>query len=103
VREPGGQALTWRVGADVEALAWAPHAPTSFLASCEDGRVAAFDARAGAGSPPLFRLSAHDAPTCALSFNPAVPGLLATASTDGKVRHTSAALQAACTCPAPSK
>ena len=85
MRDPAGQALSWTVSADVEALAWSPHAPTTFLVSCEDGLVAAFDARAGAGSPPLFRLSAHDAPACALSFNPAVPGLLATASTDGKV------------------
>lgn len=39
----------------------------------------------GAGSNPLYRLSAHDKATCALSFCPAVPGLLATSSTDKKV------------------
>ena len=39
-----------------------------------------------AGSNPLFRLSAHDKPTCALSFCPAAPGLLATASTDQQVK-----------------
>lgn len=39
----------------------------------------------GAGSSPLYRLSAHDKATCALSFCPAVPGLLATSSTDKKV------------------
>jgi hypothetical protein len=38
----------------------------------------------GSGSEPLFRLSAHDKPTCALSFSAAAPGLLATASTDKK-------------------
>jgi periodic tryptophan protein 1 len=35
-----------------------------------------------AGSRPLFKLSAHNKPTCALSFCPQAPGLLATASTD---------------------
>ena len=37
------------------------------------------------GSAALFRLSAHDKPTCTLSFCPAVRGLLATGSTDKKV------------------
>ena len=36
------------------------------------------------GSGPLWRLSAHEAPACSLSFCPAAPGLLATASTDKK-------------------
>lgn len=39
----------------------------------------------GAGSAPLFTLAAHNKATCALSFCPAVPGLMATASTDKKV------------------
>ena len=82
------QALSWSVAADVEALTWAPLAPTTFVASSEDGLVAAFDARAGPGSAPLYRLAAHDQPACALSFCPAVPGLLCTASTDGVVRLT---------------
>ncbi|KIY96146.1 hypothetical protein MNEG_11815 [Monoraphidium neglectum] len=82
----GGAVPTWKVSADVEALAWAPHAPTVFLVSSEDGVVAAYDARGGAGSKPLFRLAAHDKPACALSFCPAAPGLLATASTDKKAK-----------------
>jgi periodic tryptophan protein 1 len=45
----GGAVPTWKVSADVEALAWAPHAPTVFLVSSEDGVVAAYDARGGAG------------------------------------------------------
>ena len=52
----------------------------------EDGIVACFDARKGPSSAPLYRLAAHDKPTCALSFCPAAPGLLATASTDKMVR-----------------
>ncbi|EIE25396.1 WD40 repeat-like protein [Coccomyxa subellipsoidea C-169] len=86
VRVPDGQPLTWKVSADVEALTWSPHAPTTFLVSSEDGLVSAYDARGGAGSEPLFRLAAHDAATCALSFNPAAPNLLATASTDNMVK-----------------
>ena len=38
-----------------------------------------------AGSAPLWRLSAHDAPACSLTFSPAAPTLMATASTDKKV------------------
>jgi periodic tryptophan protein 1 len=84
VRAVEGQPMSWSVSSDVEALAWDMHSPTVFLVSCEDGLVCAHDARAGAGSEPLFRLSAHDASTCALSFNPAAPNLVATASTDKK-------------------
>lgn len=86
MRAPEGQPLTWTVSADVEALTWSPHAPTTFLVSSEDGLVSAYDARCGAGADPLFRLAAHDTATCALSFNPAAPNLLATASTDNRVR-----------------
>jgi periodic tryptophan protein 1 len=41
---------------------------------------------AAPGSKPVFRLAAHDKPACALSFCPAAPGLLATASTDKKAK-----------------
>lgn len=84
VRAPDAKPLMWPVSADVEALTWNPHAPTTFMVSSEDGLVVLYDARSGVGSEPLFRLSAHDAATCALSFNPAAPDLVATASTDKK-------------------
>lgn len=51
----------------------------------------------GAGSAPLFTLAAHNKATCALSFCPAVPGLMATASTDKKVGRLRV-----CTCRTPS-
>jgi hypothetical protein len=76
---------TWQVSADVEALAWDPHNPTQFVVSAEDGVVAAYDARQGANSAPLYQLGAHEKATSCLSFCPAVKGLLATASTDKKV------------------
>eukprot|EP00879_Flechtneria_rotunda_P025009 GHRR01026538.1.p1 GENE.GHRR01026538.1~~GHRR01026538.1.p1 ORF type:complete len:496 (+),score=199.68 GHRR01026538.1:510-1997(+) len=82
MRTPSGAALLWGVSADVEALTWNPGSPTCFLVAAEDGLVTAFDARGGAGSSPLFRLAAHYKPTCAMSFNPTAPGLLATVSTD---------------------
>ncbi|GLC43281.1 hypothetical protein PLESTB_001490200 [Pleodorina starrii] len=85
-RTPQGDPARWRITADVESLCWNPHDPTCFLVSSEDGIVAQLDARKGPGSAPLFRLSAHDKPACTLSFCPAVRGLLATGSTDKKVK-----------------
>lgn len=75
-----------QVTADVEALAWNPHTPTQFVVSSEDGAVVCLDARRGAGSPPLFTLTAHDKAASALSFCPGLPGLLLTASTDKRVK-----------------
>lgn len=86
VRSAGSDPLRWQLSADVETLCWVPHDPTNFIVASEDGIVACFDARRGAGSEPLYQLSAHDKPTCALSFCPSAPGLLATASTDKKVK-----------------
>lgn len=86
LRAPDGDVPAWLLSADCEALAWSPAAPTQFLVSSEDGLVAAYDARAGAGAAPLWRLAAHDKPACALAFSAAAPGMLATASTDKKVQ-----------------
>ena len=47
-RAPAAVPLAWEVQADLEALCWAPHAPTQFVASDEGGMVTCFDARAGA-------------------------------------------------------
>lgn len=49
-RTPQGDPARWKVSADVEALTWNPHDPTCFLVSSEDGIVAHFDARKGAGA-----------------------------------------------------
>ena len=82
VRSPGAATPKWDLSADAECAAWSLAQPTQFLVASEDGVVACFDARSGAGTPPLFRLAAHDKPTCSLSFCPAAPNLLATASAD---------------------
>eukprot|EP00873_Tetraselmis_striata_P021448 jgi/Tetstr1/441712/TSEL_029935.t1 len=81
-----GSCASWAVSRDVEALTWCPHAPTCFLVSSEDGLVACYDARKGAGSDPLYSLHAHDKPTCTMSFSVGAPGLLLTGSTDKKLK-----------------
>ena len=106
VRSPAGTKSSnssavpsWKVGADVEALAWDPSSPTDFYVAAEDGVVSCFDARsAGSGAKPKFRLSAHTKAATALAFAGAgagsasgssgcvAPGLLATGSTDKKVK-----------------
>lgn len=87
---------------------WDPHNEHRFLVSTEDGLVSAFDARHAGGatskkgskgkggkasgggngglSKGLFTLSAHEKATCTMSFNPQAPNLLATGSTDRKVK-----------------
>ena len=80
-----------------------PQAPAMLILSCpcvqvssEDGIVACFDARKGANSDALYRLSAHDHATCALSFSSAAPGLLATCSTDKQVQCAAIACVNSC-------
>lgn len=75
----------WTLSSDVEALGWNPHAPTQFAVSCENGNVIIYDTRNGPDAEPFLQFSAHNKATTAVSFNPAVPGLLLTASTDKKV------------------
>jgi periodic tryptophan protein 1 len=57
---PGGKKSpappTWQTSADVEAVAWSPGRPTSFVVSSEDGLVVCFDTRAGAGELAFFFL-----------------------------------------------
>lgn len=110
VRAPTAAALRFPVPADVEHLAWNPTQAEHFVVSAEDGHVLYFDARAassaapaaagggkkagkkgagesgGGGAKPLWTLKAHDKPTTALSFCPAVAGLLATGSVDKTVK-----------------
>ncbi|KAF2312341.1 hypothetical protein GH714_034301 [Hevea brasiliensis] len=81
----------WSVTADVESLAWDPHSNHSFVVSLEDGTVQGFDIRAvksdsSSDSKPSFTLHAHDSAVCTVSYNPFVPSLLATGSTDKMVK-----------------
>lgn len=86
VRTPEATSAAWQCAADVEALAWSPHAPTQFVVSAESGEVVCFDTRLGAGAAAVFTLAAHTKPTTSVAFNPVVPHLLVTASIDKTVR-----------------
>lgn len=77
--------------ADTECVAWDLGTPQRFLVATEDGLVACHDARklgqsGDAANSCVYTLSAHDKATCAMSFNPAAPQVLATASTDKTVK-----------------
>ncbi|VFQ73573.1 unnamed protein product [Cuscuta campestris] len=90
-RNPSHSGLYWSVPADVESLAWDPHNEHSFAASLKNGTVVCFDVRtassdASADQKPSFTLHAHDKPVSSISYNPAVPNLLATGSTDETVK-----------------
>ncbi|KAJ4723722.1 Transducin/WD40 repeat-like superfamily protein [Melia azedarach] len=82
----------WSVTADVESLAWDPHTEHSFVASLEDGTIKGFDIRTAKSDPDStsqqssFTLHAHDKAVCSVSYNPLVPNLLATGSTDKMVK-----------------
>lgn len=99
VRTPDVAAAAWQCSADVEALAWSPHAPTQFAVSSESGEVACFDTRQGANSAPVFTLAAHNKPTTSIAYNPVAPHLLVTASIDKTVCLRRFCLQFSCRCP----
>ncbi|KAF3640446.1 putative protein TPX2-like [Capsicum annuum] len=111
-RKPAHSGFKFSVAADVESLAWDPHSEHSFvvsactvfvttnsiyvkalfvLVSLENGTVTSFDIRAASSdstseTKPTFTIHAHDKATSSLSFNPLVPNLLATGSTDKTVK-----------------
>ncbi|XP_027169100.1 uncharacterized WD repeat-containing protein C17D11.16 [Coffea eugenioides] len=81
----------WSVAADVESLAWDPHAEHSFVVSLENGMVSGFDIRASSSKlssdpKPSFTLHAHDKAVCSITYNRLVPNLLATGSMDKTVK-----------------
>ncbi|CAI5466651.1 unnamed protein product [Closterium sp. Yama58-4] len=100
VRSPDATVLRWGVSADVEALAWDPHDSTRFVVSSEDGLICCHDTRAGSSnttaassaSPSssfpnaLFTIHAHTKAACTVSWNPKIPNLLASGSTDKTVK-----------------
>ncbi|CAI7813147.1 unnamed protein product [Closterium sp. NIES-53] len=104
VRSPDATVLRWGVSADVEALAWDPHDSTRFVVSSEDGLICCHDTRAGSSNATatapsassasavssfpsaLFTIHAHTKAACTVSWNPKVPNLLASGSTDKTVK-----------------
>lgn len=90
-RKPSHSGFKFSVGADVESLAWDPHSEHSFVVSLENGTVTSFDIRAATSAStsetkPSFTIHAHDKAASSLCFNPLVPNLLATGSTDKMVK-----------------
>jgi len=88
VRAPA-KTISVKLTADVECCAWDLGNPERFLVSTEDGLVVCHDARmlaSGGGNSAVYTLGAHDKAACALSFCPAAPQMLATASTDKTVK-----------------
>lgn len=90
-RIPSHTGFKWSLSADVESVAWDPHAEHSFVVSLENGTVSGFDIRAAKSdqsfnSKPIFTLHAHDKAVCSISYNPLAPNLLATGSTDKMVK-----------------
>ncbi|CAI5987764.1 unnamed protein product [Closterium sp. NIES-64] len=103
VRSPDATVLRWGVSADVEALAWDPHDSTRFVVSSEDGLICCHDTRAGSSNATaapiassalalssfpnaLFTIHAHTKAACTVSWNPRIPNLLASGSTDKTVK-----------------
>lgn len=86
MRQPESNPQQWQVSADVECMAWDPHNTSHFAVSAEDGSVALFDVRQGSNKSPVEIISAHQKAVSALSFCPAMSGVLATGSTDATVK-----------------
>ncbi|KAL2894604.1 Periodic tryptophan protein 1-like protein [Bienertia sinuspersici] len=90
-RKPSHSGYRWSVAADVESLAWDPHTQHYFSVSLENGMIQGFDVRAASsnsdsGMKPSFTLHAHDEAASSISYNPSVPNLLASGSTDKMVK-----------------
>lgn len=90
MRAPDGKTPRWGVESDVEQLKWDPHDDNKFYVSTENGVLHCFDARTLPATPEqskaLWRLQAHEKSLSSFSLNPAVPGFIATASTDRTVK-----------------
>ncbi|KXT05035.1 hypothetical protein AC578_10282 [Pseudocercospora eumusae] len=90
MRAPEAKVPRWGVESDVEQLRWDPHDDNHFYVSTESGILHCFDARQLPSTPEkskaVWRLQAHEKELSSFSINPAVPGFIATASTDRTVK-----------------
>ena len=90
MRAPDAAVPRWGVESDVEQVRWDPHSESNFYVSTESGMLHYFDARQLPASPEkskaVWHLQAHDESLSTFSINPAVPGFLATGSTDKTVK-----------------
>nr|POE58023.1 putative wd repeat-containing protein c17d11.16 [Quercus suber] len=90
MRAPSAAVPRWGVESDVEQVRWDPHNDNNFYVSTENGVLHYFDARQLPPTPEkskaVWRLQAHEKSLSTFSINPAVPGFIATGSTDRTVK-----------------
>lgn len=90
MRAPDAKAPRWGVESDVETVRWDPHNPNLFYISTESGMIHQHDVRHAPATPaaskPVWVLQAHDESVSAFDINPAIPGFMATGSTDRTVK-----------------
>lgn len=90
MRAPDAQVPRWGVESDVETVLWDPHDSNFFYITTENGVIHYNDIRAAPSTPkastPVWTLQAHDQSISAFDVNPAIPGFLATGSTDKEVK-----------------
>lgn len=90
MRAPTSVVPRWGVESDVEQVRWDPHDDNTFYVSTENGVLHCFDTRQLPSSPEaskaVWRLQAHEKSLSSFSVNPAIPGFIATASTDRTVK-----------------
>ena len=80
----------WGVESDIETVAWNPHDPNYFYVTTESGMMHYHDLRNAPTSPetskPVWTLQAHGESISSFDINPAIPGFLATGSTDKEAK-----------------
>ncbi|KAL8695688.1 MAG: hypothetical protein Q9224_003232 [Gallowayella concinna] len=80
----------WGVESDVETVAWDPHDTNYFYVTTEAGMVHYHDRRKAPSSPEsskaVWTLQAHGESISSFDINPAIPGFLASGSTDKEVK-----------------
>jgi len=90
MRAPDAGVPRWGVESDVETVIWDPHDSNFFYITTENGVIHYNDIRAAPSTPkastPVWTLQAHNQSISAFDANPAIPGFLATGSTDKEVK-----------------
>jgi periodic tryptophan protein 1 len=85
-RNGGSNVKSIKITGDCEALAWDPCHPEYLTVAAEDGTISCFDVRKFETSKPLWSFVANEfGGVSDFSYNPVIPGLMATCSTDKTV------------------
>jgi len=90
MRAPTEQPMRVGVESDVENVRWDPHDPNYFYVSTENGIIHYHDVRNATKNPAesksVWKLQAHDESVSSFDLNSAIPGFMATGSTDKTVK-----------------